>query len=152
MTSSLLAEGALVDLDGTIVVQLLIFFALLVLLNWLVFQPMIRLFAAREAAIDGAREEAKQMDRDAKDSGGELDEARRKVRAEASAARELVRAEALKAERVVLETARRDSLAKIATADAQLESEGKKARAEIATTTPSLAREIAAKLLGREVS
>lgn len=149
---TLLAEGALVDLDGTIFIQLFIFFALLALLNWLVFQPMIRLFAAREAAIDGAREDAKKMEREARDDGGKLEEARRKVRAEAGEARERARAEALKAERVILSSARNGAAGAIATADAQLAAEGTKARADIATTTPVLARQIATKLLGRDVS
>ena len=149
---TLLAEGALVDLDGTIFIQLFIFFVLLALLNWLVFQPMIRLFAAREEAIDGARAAAKEMELTAKDDGGKLDEARRKVRAEAGDARERARAEALKAERVILSSARHGAAGAIATADAQLASEAKKARADIAATTPVLARQIAAKLLGRDLS
>jgi len=152
LLTSLLAEGALVDIDGTVVVELVLFFLLLVILNWLVFQPMIRLFAAREAAIGGAIDEAKRQTREAGQHDAELEEARRKVRAKAGEERERIRGEAAKSERAILESVRKETTKLVADADAKLADEAKGARAAIATQTPVLAKQIAAKLLGRDVS
>jgi F-type H+-transporting ATPase subunit b len=152
LLTSLLAEGALVDLDGSVFVELVLFFVLFLILNFLVFKPMIRLFAAREARIDGAVEEAKRQTREAAGFSGEIEEARRKQRAEAAAAREKIRVEGAKSERAILDNARKETAQLVAETDAKLAEEAKIARATIATQTPVLAKQIAGKLLGRDVT
>ncbi len=74
VNAAVLSE-AIIDFDGTLFIQLAIFIVLFFVLRSLVFKPMISLFAAREAAIDGAREEAKKMESEAKKSTGGFDEA-----------------------------------------------------------------------------
>ena len=63
----LLSGGAVIDLDGSLLIQLAIFFAAFFLLRHLVFRPMTALFDAREAAIDGAKREARSIETDAED-------------------------------------------------------------------------------------
>src|SRR5512145_2135357 len=99
LTSSLLSGGSVIDLDGTLFVQLSIFFVAFFLLRALVFKPMVALFEAREAAIGGAKAEAQRLVAEAASAGQTFDEELKKVRVQAGKERETLRAEAQKRER-----------------------------------------------------
>ena len=151
LLSVLLSEGSIIDLDGTILVQLGIFLVLFFLLRALVFKPMTSLFAAREEAIDGAREEARRMEREAKEQSGGFDEAIRRVRTEAGEQRDKLRADGLALERTMLTAVKDETGRALEDARVKLEAERDAARRAMAAQTPVLARAIASKLLGREV-
>lgn len=151
LLSVLLSEGSIIDLDGTILVQLGIFLVLFFLLRALVFKPMTSLFAAREEAIDGAREEARRMEREAKEQSGGFDEAIRRVRTEAGEQRDKLRADGLAIERTMLTAVKDETGRALEDARVKLEAERDAARRAMAAQTPVLARAIASKLLGREV-
>ena len=112
---------------------------------------MIALFEAREEAIDGARDDAKRMEHEAKTSEGGFDEKIRAVRTAANQERDLLRADGLKKEREILERARVDSQRLLEESRKKIQDEAVAARAKIATETPAFANQIASKLLGREV-
>jgi F-type H+-transporting ATPase subunit b len=149
--SVLLSGGSIIDLDGTLFVQLAMFFIAFVLLYALVFKPMIAVLEAREQAIDGAKLEAKKLEQDVKDKQATFDAELRKVRGNASEERERMRAEALELERKLLEKVRVETTTLMNDARAQLEVEARSARAELAASRNDLAREIASKVIGREV-
>ena len=151
LLSVLLSEGSIIDLDGTILVQLGIFLVLFFLLRALVFKPMTALFAAREEAIDGAREEARRMEREAKEQSGGFDEAIRRVRTEAGEQRDKLRADGLQLERTMLNAVKDETNRALEDARTKLDAERDAARRAMAAQTPVLARAIAGKLLGREV-
>src|SRR5688500_16931854 len=90
-----------IDLDGTFLVQLVIFFLAFLVLRATVFKPMMALFDAREQAIEGSRKEAREMERDAKLKGASFDEEMRKVKSQVADERDKVRAEANKTEREI---------------------------------------------------
>jgi F-type H+-transporting ATPase subunit b len=149
--SVLLSGGSIIDLDGTLFVQLAMFFVAFALLYGLVFKPMIAVLEAREQAIDGAKNEAKQLEQDVKDKQATFDAELRKVRGNAGEERERLRAEALELERKLLERVRVETTSLMNDAKAQLEVEARSARAELAAGRNDLAREIASKVIGREV-
>ena len=64
---ALLSGGSIIDLDGTVFVQLGMFFVAFVVLYALVFKPMVAVLEAREAAIDGAKDEARHLEQEVKD-------------------------------------------------------------------------------------
>lgn len=151
LLSVVLSEGSIIDLDGTLFVQLGIFVILFFVLRALVFKPMTSLFAAREAAIDGAREEARRMEREATEQSGSFEEAIRKVRTTAGEERDKLRADGLKLEKAMLETVREETTKILEDAKTRLDAERSTVRGSMAAQTPLLARQIASKLLGREV-
>lgn len=151
LLSVVLSEGSIIDLDGTIFVQLGIFLALFFVLRVLVFRPMTALFAAREAAIDGAREDARRMEREAKEQSGSFDEAIREVRTSAGMHRDELRADGLKIERVLLENVKEETTKLLDHAREKLEGERDAIRRDMKALAPTLARQIASKLLEREV-
>ena len=151
LLSVVLSEGSIIDLDGTIFVQLGIFLILFFVLRALVFKPMTSLFAAREAAIDGAREDARRMEREAKEQSGGFEEAIQKVRTTAGEERDKLRADGLKIEKGMLEAVKEDTTKLLDEAKTKLDAERDSVRRDMNAQTPVLARQIASKLLGREV-
>ncbi len=149
--SALLAEGSIVDLDGTVFVQLGLFFIAFLVLYALVFRPMVALLDAREQAIDGAKEEAKELEADVGAKQATFEAELRRVRASSSEERDRLRGEGQELERKLLEQVRGETQALVNDARARLDSEARVARAELSAQNGELAREIASRVLGREV-
>lgn len=149
--TALLSEGSIIDLDGTIWIQLGLFGIAFLLLRPLVFRPMIALFEARENAIEGSKLEALRLQDEAAAESQEFDEEMRRLRLQAGEERDRLRAEGKRLERAVLERVREETDKQLTQADAQLASEASKLRSEIQGSVPVLANQIASKLLSREV-
>ena len=149
--TALLSEGSIIDLDGTIWIQLSLFGIAFFLLRPLVFRPMIALFEARESAIEGSKLEALRLQDEAAAETEEFDEEMRRLRLQAGEERDRLRAEGKRLERTVLDRVREETDKQLADADAQLASEATKLRAEVKASVPALAQQIASKLLNREV-
>jgi F-type H+-transporting ATPase subunit b len=147
-----LSSGALIDLDGTLLVLAVLFFVTLFVLRALVFRPMVDVFEAREQSIDGARQEARRMEQEARAAADKFDEEMRELRASAGVERERLRQEGQRLERAILEKVRQDTQKELSEAETKVQGEGRRLRAEIDATVPKLASQIAEKLLGREVA
>jgi len=149
--TALLSEGSIIDLDGTIWIQLALFGIAFFLLRPLVFRPMIALFEARENAIEGSKLEALRLQDEAAAESEEFDEEMRRLRLQAGEERDRLRAEGKRLERAVLDRVREETDKQLAEADKQLANEASKLRSEIKGSVPVLAKQIASKLLNREV-
>ncbi len=149
--STLLSGGSIVDLDGTVFVQLGLFFVAFLVLYALVFKPMVALLEAREHAIDGAKDEAKQLDGEVEAKQAKFEAELRRVRASSNEERDRLRGEGQELERKLLERVRSETQALINDARVRLESEARIARSELSAESGELAREIASRVLGREV-
>jgi F-type H+-transporting ATPase subunit b len=149
--TALLSEGSIIDLDGTFWLQLGLFAVAFLALRPLIFRPMVALFEARENAIEGAKLEALRLQDEAEAESQEFDDEMRRLRLRAGEERDRLRAEGKRLEKAVLDHVREDSDKQLSEADAQLASEAAKLREEMKTTVPALARQIASKLLSREV-
>ncbi|AKF05461.1 ATP synthase F0 subunit B [Sandaracinus amylolyticus] len=148
----LLSGGAVIDLDGSLLIQLAIFFVAFELLRRLVFRPMIALFDAREAAIDGAKREARSLETEAEEKLKAFETEMKKVRAEAAADRDSIRQDAQRLERELLAKARVEADGMLGDATAKMQSDAAAIRADMKKTVPALAGQIAEKLLGRKAA
>ncbi|UCH29048.1 MAG: ATP synthase F0 subunit B [Myxococcales bacterium] len=149
--TALLSEGSIIDLDGTIWIQLGLFAIAFLIFRPLIFRPMIALFEARESAIEGSKLEALRLQDEAAAESQEFDEEMRRLRLQAGEERDRLRAEGKRLERTVLDRVREETDKQLAEADSRLASEAAKLRTEIDGSVPALARQIASKLLSREV-
>jgi F-type H+-transporting ATPase subunit b len=149
--TALLSEGSIIDLNGTIWLQLVLFGIAFLLFRPLIFRPMIALFEARENAIEGAKLEALRLQDEAAAESEEFEEEMRRLRLQAGEERDRLRAEGKRLERTVLDRVREETDKQLDAADAQLAREAAKLRAEIDQSVPVLAKQIASKLLNREV-
>ncbi|MGB5697365.1 MAG: ATP synthase F0 subunit B [Polyangiales bacterium] len=149
--TALLSEGSIIDLDGTILIQLALFGIAFFLFRPLIFRPMVTLFEARENAIEGAKLEALRLQDEASAEGEEFEVEMRRLRLQAGEERDRLRAEGKRLERAVLDRVREETNKQLAEADAKLATEGAHLRAEIDRSIPTLAKQIASKMLNREV-
>jgi F-type H+-transporting ATPase subunit b len=151
LTSTVLSGGSMIDLDATLVVQMGLFFVALLVLHTLIFKPLLKVFEAREEAIEGAQDAARQFEADAAGAGTEFDEKMREIRLKAGLERDRLRAEGAKLEAGILSAVQAETQKQMVDAEAQLDSEAAKLRRELKVQAPVLARAIAGKLLQREV-
>ena len=99
---ALLEGGVDVDVDLTVVGQVVLIVVLLLVLKPVLFDPMLRLFEEREKRIDGAKKSARQIDKKSAEAEAEFEAAMFKAQAEGNAVRERLRNEGVKAENEVL--------------------------------------------------
>jgi len=151
MPTVLLSSAPILDVDATLLIYLGVFFLLFFLLRALVFRPTMALFDERERAIDGAREEARGLEKEAEGKLGAFEHEMARVRTEASAERDRLRAEGVRLERTLTEKVRLETDGMVRDAESKMATEADKIRKDIAQSSPVLAKQIAEKLLGREV-
>lgn len=152
LLSIFLSGGAIVDVDGSLFIQLAIFFIALFLLNRFVFQPMLAVFDAREAAIGGAKREARELEAEAEAKLKAFEAEMKKVKVEASADRDSLRQDAARLERELLNKARQEAEAMSSEATETMNKEAAKIRTEMKARVPVLASQIAERLLGRSAA
>jgi len=150
---TLFASGDIVvDFDLSFLAQCLLFTFFVVLLKPLLFDPLMKVFEEREKRTEGAKAEAREMDKQAADLQTEYEAELEKIRREASREREELRAETAKLEAKIMAEARAESVKILEAGKAKIAAEVEALRKELDKQTPALAAEIASKVLGREVS
>jgi F-type H+-transporting ATPase subunit b len=147
-----LAAHPLIDIDLTVVIQFALFLIMFAIGNAFLFQPYLKLRQRRKQGIDGARAEAEQMSAKA---DAELVEYEKKLAAARNRANEegrKVRAEAAAHEKTVTDASRAEAQKAIDEATTKMRAETDAARLQLLPQANALARQIASKLLGREVA
>jgi len=148
-----IASGApLFDIDWTVVVQFGLFLFLLLVSNKLLFQPYLRLRERRKDGIDGARAEAERMTAQADAKLADYEKQLAAARSRANDEGRKVRTEAAAHEKDVTDKARAEAQRAIDEATSKMRQETDAARLQLLPQANQLARQIAGKLLGREVA
>jgi len=149
---SLAGGHPLIDFDGTVVVQLVLFLVVFVIANRFLFQPYLQLRERRRAGIEGARAEAERMTAQADAKLADYEKQLTVARDRANDEGRKVRLEAAAEERKVTEAAKASAQKATDAAQAAMRSETEAARAQLLPQADALARSISSKLLGREVA
>jgi F-type H+-transporting ATPase subunit b len=149
---SLASGHPLIDIDWTVAVQFGLFLLLYFMANRLLFKPYLQLRERRKQGIDGARAEAEQMTARADASLAAYEKQLAVARSRANEEGRQVRAEAAKHEKEVTDKARAAAQQSIDEAAAKMRQETDAARLQLLPQANALARQIASKLLGREVA
>lgn len=138
-----------VDIDNTIFLQALLFLLLLVVLNFVLFQPWLEVKERRAKRIGGAMKDASELRERA--AASELDYVARlaKARDEAMTIRSDRRREADEQESTIVNDARREAAATLDARKDVLTREVEQARTELSGRVDSLARDITSQVLGR---
>jgi F-type H+-transporting ATPase subunit b len=150
--TSIAAGHPLIDIDWTAVVQFVLFVITYLVANRLLFQPYLDLRARRKAGIEGARAEADRMTAEADAKLAEYEKQLAVARSRAGDEGRKIRSEATAHEREVTDKARTATQRTIDEAQAKMRSETDAARAQLMPQADALARQMASRLLGREVS
>jgi F-type H+-transporting ATPase subunit b len=148
----LLASGSPIDVDASIAIQMAILAIAFFILRSLVFKPVMALFDARDAAMEGARKQAADLDKNADAIRDKFETELKRVRQQGNEERDKMRAQSQKLARELTETARKESAQTLASAKARLDQEARQARDKAKADVPVLAKQIAERLLGRSMS
>jgi F-type H+-transporting ATPase subunit b len=150
--TTLAAAHPLIDIDGTVFVQFGLFLILWLVANKLLFQPYLQLRERRKAGIEGARAESERMTAQADAKLADYEKQLAAARSRANDEGRKVRAEAAAHEKDVTDMARAETQKSIDEATTKMRGEAEAARLQLLPQANTLAKQIASKLLGREVA
>ncbi len=148
----LLAAHPLIDIDLTVVIQFALFLIMFVIGNVFLFQPYLKLRERRKQGIDGARAEAERMSAQADAELADYEKKLAQARARANDEGRKVRAEAAEHEKSVTDVSRAEATKSLEAAATKMRAETEAARLQLLPQANALAKQLASKLLGREVS
>jgi F-type H+-transporting ATPase subunit b len=131
-----------------------IFFVLLltVVLDRLLFKPLLRVMAERQRAITSARELAERSANEARLAVAEFDRKTSEARAELYKQMDEMRRTALDERAAILSRTRAEAEAEIAAASARLQAEADEARRRLSADAEVLGGAVAERILGRRAS
>jgi F-type H+-transporting ATPase subunit b len=139
----------LITVNLTMVIQLVTFLALIVLLNHLLFQPVLRVIDRRDKVLRDNHARRDQFTRLAEEKARAYDEKILSSRQEAVGLRNEARAQAAAALRGMVQKTREENLARLEGARRELAVGAEQARAGMKAQVEGLAAELSASLLGR---
>jgi F-type H+-transporting ATPase subunit b len=146
------SADVLVDFDLTVIAQFLLFSTFVIVLKPLLFEPLMRVFEERERRTEGAKAEARRMDARAGELLTKYEAELETIRRLAAAEREKIHAETAKLEALIMAEARTESARILEEGKAKIAAGIADLRKELTTAQPSLAAQIASRVLGREVA
>ncbi len=148
-----LAEGGVtVDFDASLLVHLALFLVLMVVLKPTLFDPMMRLFEEREKRIEGTRHKATKEDERSAKALAKYEAILAKAREAGSAERDSLRAEGVKREAELMTQVRAQTASTLEQGRATIAREADAARKQLQADASALAREMASRVLDREVA
>ena len=139
--------AAAIDIDGTIIVQMILFFFVLFFLHFVLFRPYLKAVDAREDGVEGAREEAAEMETRAGRVIEEYEEKMRQARRDAQDVRESLRNQGLQEQNDMVQEVREEIQGKLQEERARIANKVDSARADIEERAQSLADAMTAKIL-----
>lgn len=148
----LLAANVSIDLDKSVLLQMVIFAVLIVILKPLLFDPVLYVFALREARNEGERESARELQTRAGELLTRYEKELDRINRVAAEERDKARLETAKLEAQILEEARKvvQRVEEEGRQRVQREVEG--LRSDLNRESEAVARRIASAVLGREVT
>jgi F-type H+-transporting ATPase subunit b len=131
-----------------------IFFVLLltVVLDRLLFRPLLRVMEERQRAITSARELAERSAHEARRATAEFDRKTGEARAELYRQMDEMRRTAMDERADIMNRTRAEAESEIAAASAKLQAEAEEARRRLSTEAETLGAAVAERILGRKAS
>ena len=144
-------DGGLINLDKSLIIQIINFLLLLWLLHRFLYKPLVAKMEERTAAIKKSLDEAQVARAQAAKQQEENAERLRAAHAEAEAIRTRALKEASDEQHRLVEAARLESQRMVESAKAQLEAETRRARDELRREVSDLAVAVAEKLVSKSL-
>lgn len=151
MLGAAMSGGISIDFDKTFVLQMCIFVVLILALKPLLFDPVLKVFEEREKRTEGARAEARAMQEEAGELLRRYESELEKIHRVAAEERDHLRAETTKLEAEILKEARGVSTRIVEEGRKRIEGEISSIRFDLGRQAEQISREVAARVLGREV-
>jgi F-type H+-transporting ATPase subunit b len=143
--------GGLINLDKSLIIQVVNFLILLFLLQKILYKPLLAKMSERTAAIRSSLEEAQRARAEAAKQQEENAERLRAAHAEAASIRAAALREAAEEQRRLVEAARAEAGRLVEQARAQTEADIRRAREELRREVADLAIGVAEKLIRKSL-
>jgi F-type H+-transporting ATPase subunit b len=141
----------MVELNYTVWIQMANFLALILVLNFLLYRPVLKIIEKRNKKIEESREEVRSLDETIERKMVQYEEKIRQARTEAALQRDAVKAEGTEQSKEMIGTVRDEISKKLEGFKAQLQKETDAARDVLREQTKAIAAEVSEKVLGRGV-
>lgn len=142
----------MINIDSVFLFQAVNFLVLLFLLNILLFKPIRKVMADRDAEIAAAREMTVSVDEDVREKMACYERKLREVKAAATEERVKVIREARSEEAIILDAARADATDALTEIRDMIRKEAAEAEGLLGDRAAALSRVISEKILGRSLS
>jgi F-type H+-transporting ATPase subunit b len=142
----------MINIDIVFLFQTVNFLVLLFLLNILLYKPIRKVMADRDAEISAAREKTLSVDADVREKMADYERKLREVKAGATEERGQMVREARSEETMILDAARRDATDTLTEIRDVIRKEAEASESFLRERAHALSRAISEKLLGRSLS
>lgn len=142
----------MISLDWTLGLQFVNFFILLIILNKLVYRPLLRVMAERRQTIEGGHQKAKNLEVQIAEKMEHYQQQLSEAKLVANQERNQLKKAAAAEESVLLSEAQGKAGSRLQAIKAQVAAEAADASKTLQKEAGSLAGQIASKILGRNVA
>ncbi|MEJ2090604.1 MAG: ATP synthase F0 subunit B [Syntrophobacterales bacterium] len=142
----------MIELDWTLLVQIINFLVLVFLLNMVLYRPIRRIILARQARLTGYEEDIAGLEDNQQGVLGEVDQQLAAARREGLGLREKLRQEGSQEESSLLEQVKKEVDAEWTKVEAKIKKDMAKARKTLQDQAQDFATALSAKILGRKLS
>lgn len=141
----------MISIDYTLLIQIIGFFILLVVLNQFLYKPVQRILKEREEKIEGSIKKAAQTDKEIADGVIAYEKKLKEAAVRGNEERAKIRQEGVEKEKTTLDAARAEAFKELTGIRNEIQASKKSAIAGLGTEAKALARDIAGKVLERNV-
>jgi F-type H+-transporting ATPase subunit b len=142
----------MITLDYTVLVQIVFFLALWFVLAKLLFKPFIALLEEREKRTEGLKATAASLTAEAERLRADYESAIRKANEDGVAVKEIILQEARRTRERLLAEARSQAAGRLAAAREEIQKQLRRGREEAVQEAVTIARQMAEKILGRNIA
>ncbi|PLX87773.1 MAG: hypothetical protein C0619_14320 [Desulfuromonas sp.] len=142
----------MISLDWTLILQFANFMILLIILNRLLYRPLLRVLAERRATIDGSHEKAESLQSEIEAKMTRYQEQLSEAKTAAGLERQKLKQVAMAEESTILGEAQQKATVRLQAIKEQVAGEAAEAGKMLKSEAEGMAGQIASKVLGRELA
>ncbi len=142
----------MLTLDLTTIYQIIGFFVLLIILNRLLFKPLLKVMEERERHTGGTVKEAEEIEKEIKEGLAAYEKKLLEARVKGGEVRQKLKEEALAEEKKLLEAAGAEASKELSLMRDKITAEKDSAITKLTAETKSISREIAGRLIERKLA
>ena len=141
----------MLDINYTLFIQIINFLFLVIILNWLLVKPVMKMIDERRNRVEGSEGEAERLMKEADENISEYESKLIEARMVASKEKEKIRMEGVQLEAEILRTARDETRKMVENLKMRIGEESKQASQNMKKEIDSLSLEMVERILGRKL-
>jgi len=141
----------MLNIDGTLIAQIINFLLLLLILNLILFRPIRRILAQREEEMNSRQKTIDDYQKEAEKKAKDIEEGVVQARKEGYAEKEALKSQGLEKEKEILQEAGAGVEKKLRAAKKEIETKIAVAREALEGQVATFSDELAQKILGRSI-